>query len=211
MMFTGKNWPSLRVKRSCFTHNSSSTVHSLFIIAAGAYLLATGGLGNNSNPRLNTAIQQVTLAFYLVDFIAHILDKDLLHEAPQTPMHHVGASLGLLLSFYYPFYTHGIILRLMTHLTQPFLNTLYSLRIFNHKYGIIFKVNSVGLVVTSLLTRVSPIFWLWKELYNLTYLSPQIVPWQAFAVAGVISVIFDIWNLWCVYKMIIGCAKHLNK
>ena len=209
MMFTGKNWPSLRAKKSCFTHISSSTVHSLFIIAAGAYLLATGGLGNNSNPRLNTAIQQVTMAFYLVDFIAHILDKDL-RETSQTPMHHVGASLGLLIGVYYQPYTHTVCFRVMTHITTPFTNMFYVLRSFNHKYGICFKVASVGMVVTSLLTRVSPMFWLWKEMYRVTFLSPNQAPWPVQTAAILLSVIFDVYNLLIVYRMIVGCAKYLD-
>ena len=207
-LFNSKGYPTVSQKRRHFTHTFSSTVHSIFATGVGVYLLATGGFGNNSRPEANVFLMQVTLAHYIVDFIPHTLDKTL-RNTSHIPMHHAGAGTALLLVILFRWGEDVMCLRLLSHSSTVFKNIFYMFRSFKLKDSPWFGVVSVVLVVSTLVTRVAPIFWLCERTYIIAIFeySP---PWPITLALATVAFVFDIFNIFVTYKMIKGLGKHLK-
>ena len=207
-MFTAKGYPSVAEKRRHFVHTFSSTVHSVFVSGVGVYLLATGGFGNNSRPDANIFLMQVTLAHYIVDTIAHMLDKKL-RDTSQIPMHHTGAGLAIVVLILSQWGEDVMCVRILSHSSTVFKNVFYIFRSFKLKDSPWFVLVSVVLVLATLVTRVAPTLCLWEKSYIHIFVEMYVPPWPLVVSVSSIAFLFDIFNLLVAYKMIKGLGKYV--
>ena len=81
---------------------------------------------------------------------------------------------------------------------------------FNQKdsNSYLYHIVSVGMVIAGFVTRVAPMLWFWKHIFKGLVLPCNPVAWPIQVFAIVDSIIFDVYNLLIVYKMLKGCVKH---
>ena len=214
MVFTSEKYPSTDKKQSLFTHILASNLHAVFTAAMGAYLLISGDLGYNlaqSKSNVGFTLLQVTLALYVAELITHLVDKDL-RVGTETVIHHIGGILTIsLVLFNQGTLMHIVCWRLMTHVPNLFNHPFYVLRTFNRKDSPLFTVVSVGMVIGGFITRVLPIIWFWKTTFTTIFLPCMTVAWPLRILGILLTILFDIYNLLLVYKMLKGCVKHLRR
>ena len=214
LLFTSEKYPSLEKKKTCFTHVLASYIHGLFTTATLTYLFITGDLGSNlahSKSHVGFMLLQVTLALYVAKIIAHMLDKNYRGKF-QLAMHHIGRMviIGSIL-FHQGFLMHVVCLRLLTHVANLFNHPFYVLTTFNKKDSPVFTVVSVGMVIAGFLVRVAPIVLYWKITFTAIFLPCAVIslPFKIVGLGG--TIVFDLYNLYLVYKMLKGCVKHLKR
>ena len=174
-------------RRSVFTHVFVGAIQSIIAIVLCTYLYTTGDIGSNvmySRSSVAIFLVQLSFGFYVADFIVHCRDNTLRHNAVQTLIHHGFASLASVLVLYYQgVFMHFAILRLVPHITCPFLYVQYIMANFNMKKSPWYTVISISMTVISVLFRVVPIIWTWRMIFYATIASfsscSHMVPWRS--------------------------------
>ena len=205
-------------RRSVFTHVFVGAIQSIIAIVLCAYLYTTGDIGSNvmySRSSVAIFLVQLSFGFYVADFIVHCRDNTLRHNAVQTLIHHGFASLASVLVLYYQgVFMHFAILRLVPHITCPFLYVQYIMANFNMKKSPWYTVISISMTVISVLFRVVPIIWTWRMIFYATIASfsscSHMVPWPFVVLTFIGSLLFDIGNVVFVRRMVKGCIKHVR-
>ena len=212
LLFTSEKYPSLEKKKTCFTHVLASNVHALFTTATLTYLIITGDLGSNlahSKSHVGFMLLQVTLALYVAEIIAHMMDKNYQGKF-ELAMHHIGGIIIIASTlFHQGILMHVVCFRLLTHVANLFNHPFYVLMTFNKKDSRLYTVVSVGMVVAGFLVRVAPMILYWKITFTALLMPCSPVVVQIVGIGG--TIFFDLYNLRLVYKMLKGCVKHLKR
>ena len=91
-----EKYAKLDKKKGFYNTLLSSTIHSLIVSSGTGYLLITGGLGNNpvySKSPFGFAVMQISLGYFLADFIVCLLDKNLRQDFGSLAHHVAGIIL----------------------------------------------------------------------------------------------------------------------
>ena len=119
-----EKYAKLDKKKGFYNTLLSSTIHALIVSSGTGYLLITGGLGNNpvySKSPFGFAVMQISLGYFLADFIVCLLDKNLRQDFGSLA-HHVAGIIGIAL--------HGALLSgkvyVFHYFSLPF-RTVYSI------------------------------------------------------------------------------------
>ena len=98
-----EKYAKLDKKKGFYNTLLSSTIHALIVSSGTGNLLITGGLGNNpvySKSPLGFAVMQISLDYFLADFIVCLLDKNLRKDFGSLA-HHVAGIIGIALGLFY--------------------------------------------------------------------------------------------------------------
>ena len=192
----------------------SSTIHAVVVSSITAYLLVTGGMGNNpvfSKSPIGFAVMQISLGYFASDFIVCLIDKDLRKDKGSLA-HHVAGIVGISLGLYHQGkFMYFIVFRLISELSTPFVNLFWILTILNRRDSYLFVFTSLGMLVTFFSCRLAPLYWLW-HLLLVTLLDPASAivagPLRLWTLFNYIT--FDILNIYWFWKMVKGAAKKLS-
>ena len=167
----------------------------------------------HSNSIVGFRLIQCTLGFYVADMIVRLLDNNL-QGYRQTIVHHIIAGMGcFIVLFYKGVFAHFAIFRLSSHATIPFVSTFYILLNFNKRKSPVYTVTSIGMVVTSIATRIVPIISTWKIIIGvMIYLYMTCTKASLPHILGIFmfSITFDVGNVIICTKMIRGFIKHVK-
>ena len=200
-------------RKSYFTHMVMGTIHSIFAVALCFYLYVTDDMGNNlmySKSKVAFVLLQFSFGFYMADIVVHSRDNILRYSFP-TYAHHGIVSLAIFFSLYYQGASaHFGLFRLPSHITNPFIYVQYILIRANRRQSLLYTAASIGMTVTTLLTRVLPLYWIWKIMINGILLSPcTILPLILRLIFFFGSLIFDAVTVVICYRMVKGSVKHI--
>ena len=211
-----KNIPNL-TKRRVSTILCLALLFTLSSLALGLaiYLLITGGLGNNpvySKSQFGFAVMQISLGYFLADFIVCLLDKNLRQDFGSLA-HHVAGIIGIALGlFYQGGFMFFILFCLLSELSTPLVNLFWILTMLDRRDSPLFAVTSWGMLITFFLCRLEPEYWIWNILLTaLFHPASVIIPLPVYVWVFVNYIAFDILNIFWFWKMLKGAAKQIRK
>ena len=197
---TSKNPPRSNMQ---FHTVLTSTTHAIVSTVLALYLLISGEMNSNrvfSKSPLGFVSVQMSLGFYIGDFIVNLLDPKLRTDWGGV-IHHAAAIGGLIFClFYQGLFMFFVIYRLITECSQPFVNLCYVLHELDDNDGILYTCASIVMLAVFILCRIIIIPWHWYVTVTTlaTEESALLVP-LIFRVGLVgVYLVFDILNvLWC--------------
>ena len=210
-----EKYAKLDKKKGFYNTLLSSTIHALIVSSGTGYLLITGGLGNNpvySKSPFGFAVMQISLGYFLADFIVCLLDKNLRQDFGSLA-HHVAGIIGIALGlFYQGGFMFFIIFRLLSELSTPLVNLFWILTMLDRRDSPLFAVTSWGMLITFFLCRLAPEYWIWNILLTaLFHPASVIVPLPVRVWIFFNYIAFDILNIFWFWKMLKGAAKQIRK
>ena len=145
----------------------------------------------------------------------HLLNKNLNRQTiRQTVIHHIGGSLSCFGVLYYQgVFAHILFFRLIAHVTNPFIFTYYIMFNFNQKKSLLYTAASIGMVVTSIATRILLIFWMWSLMIKAlihVYTTCNIASLPMILLLIAFTAAFDIGHIIICTKMVRGFIKHIR-
>ena len=141
-----------------------STIHAIISTVLALYLLVSGEVGSNrvfSKSPLGFVTIQISLGFFIGDFIVNLLDPKLRTEWGGM-IHHAAAIGGLVFClFYQGLFMFFVVYRLITECLQPFINLCYILHKLDDTDGILYTCSSIVMFTVFFLCRIIIIPWHW--------------------------------------------------
>lgn len=204
-------YSNLGKKRGFFISLPGSTLHAIIVSFTTLYMLLTGALGTNlvySKSKLGFTMLQVSLGYFVADFVFCCMDKHL-RKDKASMAHHLTGIIGVFLTLYFQGrFMYFVIVRFISELSTPAVNLFWCLILLNRKETTLFWVTSISMVVIFFLCRVLPIYWFWKYLI-MTLLDPAstLVLWYVRVWTVFIYVTFDVLNILWFWKMLKGAVK----
>ena len=191
-----------------------STLHAVIVSLATFYILANGCMENRvfSKCPLGFTIMQLSLGYFVTDFINCLLDEELRKDKSMLAHHLVGI-IGICLGLYHQgkfmFY---IVYRYVAESSTPFVNLFWLLRVLKKQQSTLFVVNSLLMVAVFFACRIAPIPWHWKQ-FIATLMDPAVVllPWYLRLWTLLTYVVFDTLNFLWFRKMFKGSIKYFLK
>ena len=128
-------------------------------------------------------------------------------------IHQVAVIIGVWLVLYFQGrFMFFVIVRYISELSTPVVNTFWVLVILNRKGSTLFLVTSIAMVVVFFLCRILPIWWFWMNLIAvLMDPASTIVLWYVRVWTVFTYIAFDVLNILWFWKMLKGAVKSLQK
>ena len=191
-----------------------STLHAVVVSLTTLYILATVCMENRvfSKCWLGFATMQLSLGYFVGDFINCLVDAELRKDKANLA-HHVVGMIGLYLGLYHQGkFMFFIVYRFVAECSTPFVNMFWLLRLMKKQQSKLFVVNSVLMVTVFFACRIAPIPWHWYKFFW-TQMDPAVVllPWYLRLWTLATYVVFDALNLLWFRKMLNGCIKFFLK
>ena len=200
--------------KSYFKTIPSSTIHAIVTVSLSTYILINGLMGSNrffSKSQLGFVNMQITLGYFIGDFIVVLFDPHLRNDFPFI-VHHIAGIIGLSLGLYLQgkgmFF---IVYRMLGETSTPFLNAFYLFRMTDNKENKWFLFISWAMLITFFIFRIIVIPWHWYEILRAVFhpAAPQFIPVFFRFWLGINYLAFDVLNLFWFRKMVQGAIKHL--
>ena len=190
----------------------SSTVHAIVSSALSVYILVYGLMGTNrvfSKSPLGFTAMQVSLGYFLGDFVVCLLDQKLRNDKGNMT-HHIAGIVGLSLCLFYQgkamFF---VVYRLIAEVSTPFVNLRSILYDLGNKDGFLYYFAAINMLITFVCCRIIVIPWHWYEILTtvVTEECALLIPLYFRVWIGLNYIAFDILNAYWCYRIVRGALK----
>jgi hypothetical protein len=184
----------------------TSTIHAVISSVLALYMLWFGMMGSNrlfSKLPLGFVTIQISLGFFAGDLIVCLLDPKLRADWVGV-IHHLAGVAGLAFClFYQGIFMFFVVYRLITELSQPFVNLRYILYKFCGKDRIPYICASIVMFIVFFFCRIIIILWHWCVISTVVATDEAAREVHLFFRVGLVGIylIFDIVNILWWYAM----------